>query len=721
MKSRYLGGVLATAMVAAALAAAPSGAASGPATPAAGSKVGTNAVSGKDAKALARTTSRNLIRSGSPQLKVGPKDAFVDRPVVSSHGVQYAPYTRTYRGLPVVGGDFVIVTDAKGQVLGTSVAQTRRTRLASVTPTVPRAVAAAAAKRELSRVDRVGASRLVVWQKGSSRLAWATRVWGAEGKEASSQTVYVGARSGKVLGSKEHVLYGEGNSAYSGPNPLTLNTSLSGSTYSMKDPATASRVCQNSTGNAVFTGTDDVWGNGDGTNRETGCVDAFFATQVMKTMLTTWLGRDGMNGSGTWVPTRVGLNDQNAYYDGSQVQIGKNTAGQWIGSLDIIGHEYGHGIDDTTPGGISGGGTQEFVGDVLGTLTEAYANQTAAYDPPDYLVGEEVNLVGTGEIRNMYDPTLEGDPSCYSSSVPSMEVHAAAGPGDHWFYLLAEGTNPTNGQPASTTCDGSTLTGIGIEAAGNIVYNAMLMKTSSSSYLKYRTWTLAAAKNLYPGSCAEFNAVKAAWDAVSVPAQTADPTCSTSSNTVTVTNPGARSGVVGTPTSLQIVATDSAAGETLTYTASGLPAGLSINGSTGLISGTPTTATTASVTATATDTTGAADSASFTWTITGTGGGTCTEVTATGTLTNRSSSYKPSTTGFASVAGAIVGCLTGPSGADFDLYLQKKNGNSWSNVATSLGTTATESITYSAAAATYRWRVYSYSGSGAFTLKYDVP
>ena len=53
----------------------------------------------------------------------------------------------------------------------------------------------------------------------------------------------------------------------------------------------------------------------------------------------------------------------------------------------------------------------------------------------------------------------------------------------------------------------------------------MFLKTSSSSYLKYRTWTLTAAKNLFPSSCTEFNTVKAAWNAVSVPAQTGDPTC----------------------------------------------------------------------------------------------------------------------------------------------------------------------------------------------------
>jgi len=87
------------------------------------------------------------------------------------------------------------------------------------------------------------------------------------------------------------------------------------------------------------------------------------------------------------------------------------------------------------------------------------------------------------------------------------------------------------------------------------------------------------------------------------------------SNTVTVTNPGSQTGTVGTAASLQISATDSASGQTLTYSATGLPAGLSISSTTGLISGTPTTAGTSSVTVTATDTTGATGSASFTWTI----------------------------------------------------------------------------------------------------------
>jgi hypothetical protein len=95
-------------------------------------------------------------------------------------------------------------------------------------------------------------------------------------------------------------------------------------------------------------------------------------------------------------------------------------------------------------------------------------------------------------------------------------------------------------------------------------------------------------------------------------------------NTVTVTNPGNQTGTVGTAASLQMHASDSASGQTLTYSASGLPAGLSINASSGLISGTPSAAGTSNVTVTATDGTSAHGSTAFTWTVsTSGGGGTC--------------------------------------------------------------------------------------------------
>jgi hypothetical protein len=84
-------------------------------------------------------------------------------------------------------------------------------------------------------------------------------------------------------------------------------------------------------------------------------------------------------------------------------------------------------------------------------------------------------------------------------------------------------------------------------------------------------------------------------------------------NTVTVTNPGTQTtNPLSKAISLQIKATDSAK-STLTYTATGLPKGLAISKTTGLISGTITASNTYAVKVTVTDATKATGSVSFSW------------------------------------------------------------------------------------------------------------
>ncbi|WP_329570732.1 hypothetical protein [Kitasatospora sp. NBC_01266] len=102
-------------------------------------------------------------------------------------------------------------------------------------------------------------------------------------------------------------------------------------------------------------------------------------------------------------------------------------------------------------------------------------------------------------------------------------------------------------------------------------------------------------------------------------------TAGTAAESVTVTNPGGQSSTAGTAVSLQVSASDSA-GKALTYSATGLPAGLSISSS-GLISGTPSAAGTSSVTVTASSGT-ASGSAAFGWTVSTGGGGGCAGLAA---------------------------------------------------------------------------------------------
>jgi cellulose 1,4-beta-cellobiosidase len=126
--------------------------------------------------------------------------------------------------------------------------------------------------------------------------------------------------------------------------------------------------------------------------------------------------------------------------------------------------------------------------------------------------------------------------------------------------------------------------------------------------------------SLAPGATASGIGANFSYSGTHTPASSV--TCtpsgsSTTGNTVTVTNPGTQTAIVGSPASLQIMASDSASGQTLTYSATGLPAGLTISSS-GLISGTPTTMGSSSVTVTAKDGTGASGSATFTYTVSNT-------------------------------------------------------------------------------------------------------
>jgi beta-glucosidase len=92
---------------------------------------------------------------------------------------------------------------------------------------------------------------------------------------------------------------------------------------------------------------------------------------------------------------------------------------------------------------------------------------------------------------------------------------------------------------------------------------------------------------------------------------------------VTITSPGPQEGIAGTAVTTAVKASDTTSGQSLTFTATGLPAGTSISSS-GTISGTPTTAGTTTVTVTAKDGNGAQASASFTWTVAPSGAGIAT-------------------------------------------------------------------------------------------------
>ncbi|MEU0536481.1 M4 family metallopeptidase [Amycolatopsis tolypomycina] len=471
-------------------------------------------------EALAARAADQAALSGADRLAKGAGEAFVRTGVTpGGGGLYFASYARTYHGLPVIGGDAVVVADGAGRVRGTEAAHTAPITVGThAALNAEQATKIAASK--LSTVDRTETPKLVVLAGDAPKLAYEVVVGGRTNGKPTRLHVFVDSATGKVLDTRDDVREaGTGNSYYAGT--VSIDTSGSGSSYSMTDPGRRGISCGRE-GGSIFTKSTNTWGTGSGTDLETACVDTLYSVQTEWKMLSEWLGRNGIDGAGGGFRASVGLNDVNAYWDGSSTHFGHSQDNRRQATpMDVVGHEYGHAIFQTTPGGAGSGnengGLNESTGDIFGALTEYYANNPK--DTPDFSVGEGVNLVGQGPIRYMDNPSKVGDPNCYSASIPSTEVHAAAGPQNHWFYLLSQGS------AASPTCNNSTVTGVGIQKAGKIFYNGLLKKTSSWNHRAARKATLEAAIALFPGSCTEFASTKAAWDAVSVPAVSGEPTC----------------------------------------------------------------------------------------------------------------------------------------------------------------------------------------------------
>ncbi|GAA1414328.1 M4 family metallopeptidase [Kitasatospora putterlickiae] len=473
------------------------------------------------------------------------KDAVVD-----ADGTRHLRFERTYAGLPVLGGDLVVHQGADGAVKAVDKAVAARIAVPSLTPKVPADQAAAQASGAVSstvgvvadkdespvtEVHRTGAAQLVVWAAdGEPRLAYRTTVEGVRADGTPSSLLLVtDAATGQVLSSHEQVqtASGTGTGVFVGTVPLTTTTATGG--YSLKDASrggqsTSDLKNRTSGSGTLFTDTDNAWGDGTAANRQSAAVDAQFGAAATWDYYKNAFGRNGIKNNGVGATSRVhyGRNYVNAFWSDSCFCMtygdGANNLNP-LTALDVAGHEMTHGVTSATAGlNYSGesGGLNEATSDIFGTMVEWSADLPA--DPPDYLIGEEIDINGDGTpLRYLDKPSKDGGSAdAWSSSVGGLDVHYSSGVGNHFFYLLAEGSGAKviNGVGYnSPTSNGSTVTGIGRDKAAAIWYRALTVYfTSTTNYKAARTGTLSAAADLYGAGGAEYNAVAAAWSGVNV-------------------------------------------------------------------------------------------------------------------------------------------------------------------------------------------------------------
>jgi Zn-dependent metalloprotease len=469
--------------------------------------------------------------------------------LVDADGSSHVRFERTLDGLRVVGGDLVVHRDASQAWDGVS-----QTLSAPLTLGTDAGVAKSAATRTVlarnartSAVrgdDRAEASELVVdATSGTPRLAWEVVTGGTQADGTPSRlATYVDARTGMVIRSTQQVVNvdGQGQTLYSGTVPLQV--SGSGTSYTLKDATRGgtyttdmnnksdSMLCQLfgsgcATG-TTFTSTTTTFGNGSTTNRASAGADAQYGSNETWDYFKAIHGRNGIwnDGRGSYNRVHYGSGYVNAFWDGTKMTYGDGDGVNYgpLVSLDVAGHEMSHGVTENsanlTYSGESGG-LNEATSDIFGTMVEFYAAN--ANDAGDYLIGEEFDLKNHVGFRRMDKPSSDGASyDCWSALVGQDDVHYSSGVGNHFFYLLAEGSGAKtiNGVAHdSPTCNGSTVTGIGRDAAGKIWYRALTVyMTSSTTYAGARTATLNAARDLYGAGSVQQNTVAAAWSAVSV-------------------------------------------------------------------------------------------------------------------------------------------------------------------------------------------------------------
>ncbi|MFI5640114.1 M4 family metallopeptidase [Streptomyces goshikiensis] len=572
-------------------------------------------------------------REGAPHLReklgLGRQEALVPTSVLKdADGTLHTRYDRTFTQLPVLGGDLVVHTAPGGAVKGIAQEALARISVPSITALVTAdsaaSVAVGRAAADGTEAPKVQSVRKVVWAASRpSALAWETVVGGLRHDGTPSELhVVTDARTGGEIFAYQAVMNGIGHGQYNGQ--VVLGTSGSAGNYLLKDDTRGGNrttdlghASDDGTTGTLFSDDDDVWSDGSPGHHQSAAVDAHYGAQLTWDYFKAVHGRNGIRNDGVSAHSRVHFGNaySNAFWwDNCFCMTYGDGASNTnpLTSIDVAAHEMTHGITSATAGlRYSGesGGLNEATSDIFGAVVEFWADNPS--DPGDYVEGEKININGDGTpLRYMDRPSKDGESADHwYPGINRIDVHYSSGPANHWFYLASEGSGAklVNGvNYDSPTYDGKPVNPIGREAAARIWYRALTAyMTSNTDYAGARTATLAAAADLYGKDGVVYNNVGNAWAAVNVGPRMVQG--------VTLTSPGDQVSTTTTPVDLRIRAVTGNPGATLTYAATTLPDGLTLDPSTGAITGTPTVDGNTAVTLTAKDSTGAVDVVSFGW------------------------------------------------------------------------------------------------------------
>nr|WP_315200722.1 M4 family metallopeptidase [uncultured Flavobacterium sp.] len=344
----------------------------------------------------------------------------------------------------------------------------------------------------------------------------------------SRDYVYIDANSGEII-LKDAIIkhiQGSGNTRYS--SQRTFETQQTGSQYRLRDYSRGNGIETynmnrgTSYANATdFLDNDNVWNEYNNANKDNAALDAHWGAEKTYDYFLAKHNRNSYDGNGGVIKNYVHFssNFDNAFWDSVDKTMTYGDGASVFSpltSIDVIGHEIGHGVCATTADLIyseESGAINESLSDIWGAMIEYFAEPSKQ----TYLIGEEIKL-GGGALRSMSNPKSYSQPDTYkgtnwyTGTNQDYKVHTNSGIMNHWFYILSEGKTGTNDIGSFYN-----VAGISKEKAAKIVYRAETVYfNAGTNYFQARNYTIQATEDLYGSSSIESIAVAKAWDAVGV-------------------------------------------------------------------------------------------------------------------------------------------------------------------------------------------------------------
>ena len=346
--------------------------------------------------------------------------------------------------------------------------------------------------------------------------------------------VYVDAQTGNVVASENRICHvdveGSALTVLSGQKTIMMDQ-VSDDIFRLREASRGNGIItldqQNAESgdlsNAVdFIHEDSDWA-GDTPQYDRYGTDVHYAAQSYYDLLLDLFDRNSINEEGLILRSyvHVGENWANATWDGNVARFGDGDPSSSglnipVVSLDIVAHEFTHGLTDYTADLIyayESGALNESYSDIFGLATDLYARPEQA----SWLIGRQSTSDGDG-IRSAEDPNAQGDPDTYKGDLwhtatwDNGGVHINSGVQNHWFYLLTEG-----GEGVNDHGEDFVVEGLGWEKALAIAYRTLnVYLTPNSSFADAAYYGKQSAADLFGLCSAEYNATTNAWHAVGV-------------------------------------------------------------------------------------------------------------------------------------------------------------------------------------------------------------